>query len=668
MHAHDIEKLVSVGRPTIARDGSFAVFATSRPSIEANRYVGRLHRAELAGESGPVRPLTRGVADSSPQLSPDDTRVAFVRGDTKDRPQLWVVEAGGGEPVQVTDAPLGIRSFAWSPDGTRLAFTAPVPEHGRYGTVDGLDAAAEAPRHITGIRWHSNGAGYIADRPSHVFVVETPDLSAEPFVAPAPAVRGEDETAPTKRVVPHDAVQLTRGADAHGGVVFTADGREVLTIVDAIEVAERDLRTPLVAVRIDGDGERVVLGRDAGLSIGEVAVADDGTIALLASQAGESGVDFVAVNTALWILGDDGPVRLTDPETIDLGEVGSHITALGDDFLVQNRARGRVELLRVSRDGDVVPVIEGDVEVGGHAATLAAETPTGERIVASVADARSFGDLVEVGVATPVTDLGADLRDAGIVRPVEVEIAARDGRPVHGWVAKPEGEGPFPVILQIHGGPYAQYGIHPFDETQVLVDAGYAVVYCNPRGSAGYGQAHGRSIRHAMGTVDYTDIIDFLDGVLAGDPALDSDRVGVMGGSYGGYMTAWVIAHDHRFAGAIVERGFLDPVSFQGTSDIGSFFGDEYVGLSREDMARQSPLEVVHRVTTPTLVMHSELDFRCPLEQATRYYAALKRQGTEAEMLIFPGENHELTRGGQPRHRIERFAAVRDWWQRRLPV
>ena len=209
-----------------------------------------------------------------------------------------------------------------------------------------------------------------------------------------------------------------------------------------------------------------------------------------------------------------------------------------------------------------------------------------------------------------------------------------------------------------------RYGIHLFDETQVLVDAGYAVVYCNPRGSAGYGRAHGRSIRQAMGTVDFADVIDFLEGAVAGDASLDGARVGIMGGSYGGYLTAWVIAHDHRFAGAIVERGFLDPVSFQGTSDIGSFFGDEYVGIDPDAIARQSPMAVVGQVTTPTLVIHSELDFRCPLEQATRYYSALKRQGTDAELLVFPGENHELTRSGQPRHRVERFDAVLDWWER----
>jgi len=658
VRAADIEHLISVGRPTIAPDGAFAVFATSRPDLGANRDVGQLWRVDLPG--GTPRRLTRGIADTSPRLSPDGGRVAFLRGDAKGRAQVFVVEAGGGEPVQATDARAGIGSFAWSPDGTRLAYTARVPEAGRYGTVEGLDAGAEPPRRVTGIRWHANGLGYLADRPAHVFVVDAPDPAAEPFYEPAPAVRSEGEDAPAPRVVGAEATQLTSGTASFSGVVFTADGREVLSVPDEIEPDRRDLRSRLVAVAVADGAQREILGAAAGLSISDVAVAADGTIALLAGDVGERGIDFIAPGVALWILDGADPRRLTDAEAMDLGEVGSHITAVGEDFLVQNRTRGRVELLRVTRAGAVSTVLGGDLEVGGHAAA-------GERVVAGVAGPLSFGELVVVGHG-PVTAFGATLADTGVAVPVEREISARDGYPVHGWVAAPPGEGPFPVVLQIHGGPYASYGIHLFDETQVLVDAGYAVVYCNPRGSAGYGRAHGRSIRQAMGTVDYHDVIDFFEGAVAQDRRLDGGRVGVMGGSYGGYLTAWIIAHDHRFAGAIVERGFLDPVSFQGTSDIGTFFGDEYVGTDRERMAAQSPMAVVEQVRTPTLVIHSELDFRCPIEQATRYYSALRRRGTAAEMLIFPGEDHELTRSGRPRHRVQRFDAVLDWWARHLPI
>jgi len=661
MRAQDIDALVSVGRPALSPDGAFAVFATARPDLSANRDVGQLWRIELP--DGAPRRLTRGIADSSPQLRPDGDVVAFLREDAKGRRQIFVVAAGGGEPVQTTDAPLGVGAFAWSPDGDALAFSARVPERGRYGTIDGLDAAAEAPRRITGIRWHANGLGYIGDRPAHLFVVPAPDVDAEPLYAAAPRVRPDGDEGPHPRAIPADAVQLTHGSSSYGAPVFTADGRHLLAVVEAIEHASRDLRSRVVAVAVDGAGERTVLGPDAGLAVSDVAVAPDGALFLLAYDVGEVGRDFVAPGTALWHLDAAGARALTDPETVDLGEVGSHIGFDGDDVLVQNRTRGRVHLVRVSRKGKSSVVLGGDVEVLGHAAA-------GGRIVAAIGTARSFGELAEVvdGRARVLTTFGEALGSAGLVEPVELTVTARDGHPVHGWVAVPQGAGPFPVILQIHGGPFAAYGIRAFDETQVLVAAGYAVVYGNPRGSAGYGREHGRSIRQAMGTVDFTDVIDLLDGAIAADERLDAERVGIMGGSYGGYLTAWTIAHDHRFAAAIVERGFLDPVAFAGTSDIGSFFGDEYVGTDPEAMAAQSPMAVVAQVRTPTLVIHSELDFRCPLEQATRYYTALKRQGTEAELLVFPGEDHELTRGGRPRHRVERFAAVLDWWRRHLPI
>ncbi|MDN5569925.1 MAG: alpha/beta fold hydrolase [Propionibacteriaceae bacterium] len=252
--------------------------------------------------------------------------------------------------------------------------------------------------------------------------------------------------------------------------------------------------------------------------------------------------------------------------------------------------------------------------------------------------------------------------------PTELTATSPDGHEIHGFVLTPAGEGPHPVLLTIHGGPYASYPSTFFDEWQVYVEAGYAVVACNPRGSAGYGQAHGAAIRHDLGNLDMVDVLAFLDHAIATLPRLDGQRVGVMGGSYGGYLTAWLIAHDHRFAGAIVERGFLDPASFVGASDIGWFFADAYNGAQLAQQNAQSPMLLTDRVRTPTFVVHSELDLRCPLGQALRYYALLKKHGVETELLVFPGENHELSRSGSPWHRRQRFEKILAWWERHLPV
>jgi dipeptidyl aminopeptidase/acylaminoacyl peptidase len=202
----------------------------------------------------------------------------------------------------------------------------------------------------------------------------------------------------------------------------------------------------------------------------------------------------------------------------------------------------------------------------------------------------------------------------------------------------------------------------------VYAEAGYAVLMCNPRGSAGYGQSHGRSIKGKMGTVDMQDVLAFLDGALEKFQELDSTALGIMGGSYGGYLTAWTISQDHRFKAAIVERGFLDPVSFVGSSDIGWFFGGEYTGPTPQEMAAQSPMATISEVRTPTLVIHSEEDLRCPVEQGQRYFTALKQQGVEAAFLVFPGENHELSRSGTPHHRKQRFEHILRWWAKYLPV
>lgn len=712
MQPSDITYLTSLGAPTISPDASFTIFASSRPDLDANRAVGQLWRLELprpatgggarararhaaaADALAEPRRLTRGVADSAPQLSPDGTVLAFLRADDSGTAQIHLLDPRGGEPQRVTNAPLGVGRFVFSPDGARIAYLARVPEPGRYGTARGLGPDAESPRRITGLRWHANGVGYTLDRPTHVFVLEIDPIEGEPHYTKAPTPdasadeAGKTDEAAGDRALPHTPVQLTDGPLEHSAIAFTADGSAVLA-VRGQDLAVRDarhhlLRLPVPAPGAPTDGipePQVWLAPEDGFAIGDVATLPDGTTALLAAQPVD-GTDTVAPDTALWLLEQDGPRRVTDPETVDVGSATAAIVAVGEDVLVQHLTRGRVHVLRIGRDGGIEVVIGGDVEVGGLAAA-------GSTVVASAALPASAGEILHatlpVGAsddegsdeAAPqdgrdvrvLTDFGAPLREHGIAAPRELEIIGRDGYPVHGWLAVPEGEGPYPVILMIHGGPYAHYGLHVFDEVQTLVDAGCAVAFCNPRGSAGYGRAHGRAIRHRMGTLDAADVLDFFDGAIAADAEdhpgrLDTERLGIMGGSYGGYLTAWTIAHDHRFRAAIVERGYLDPATFRGTSDIGSFFTDEYIGSTDEDVQRQSPYAHVEAVRTPTLVVHSEQDYRCPLEQGTRYYTALKRQGVETEMLVFPGENHELTRSGSPRHRIERFEAVLDWWER----
>jgi len=655
LRADELELLHTLSPPTLHPDGDRAVVAVIRPDVAGNDYVGQLWSVPIAG-GAPTR-LTRGHRDTAPRHSPDGQLLAFLRaGPDGGTAQLHVVAAAGGEPVALTHAPLGVAAPNWSPDSRRLTYQARCPEAGRYGTDTAIAAGAEPPRLITDLRYLEDGVGYVGDRRTQVFVVEVPDLLHGPVDAPIPASQ-----------------QVTDGPYEAVAPVWSPAGDRLAFVSARHETRTVDLRVDVWTCA--PDGADLVRVTPTSLAVEQVAwSADSAALWLLASDPGPDGREFIARHTGLFSLPAEGsapPVRHTDADTVDLGEVGAHLTVTAEAVVVQNRSRGAVELLRVAPGTAPEPLLVGPYWVTGHDVVT---TVSGPVIVASVLSADSPGELFLAGPdARRLTDFGAQLREQVQVRPLhEVTVHADDGYPVHGWVVLPEGPGPHPVLLDIHGGPFTQYGWQLYDEAQVLAGAGYAVVLGNPRGSAGYGQKHGSCITGALGDRDTGDLLDLLDGVLA-DPALhlDAERMGVLGGSYGGYMTAWLLAHPRaagRFRGAVVERGFLDPVSFAGTSDIGWFFGHALVGEDPEQISAQSPMAVVNRVSTPTLVIHSEQDYRCSLEQGQRYFAALLRRGVPAELLVFPGESHGLTRTGQPRHRRQRFEHLLRWWAEHLPV
>ncbi|MDQ0374400.1 S9 family peptidase [Cellulomonas humilata] len=633
-----------------------------RPDLTADEYVGHLWSVDLEGANAP-RALTRGHRDTSPEVSPDGRWVAFLRAEPEGKPQVHVVEATGGEPIRLTDAPLGASEPRFSPDGTRIAYVARVPEEGRYA-ADGKPGN-EDPRHITELKYRSDGVGFFRDRPQHVFVVDVPVDGERPAELSEP-------------------VALTAGDVGVSGVRWLPSGDALVGVSARHGSRESDLRSD--AVRVDASpsgapGAPVPLtDADAGSTLGVDAVlpsADGSTLWLLAGDLGPSGRDFVATQSGLYRLALDGtgavPVRLTDPEQ---DQVTAVVAELDGDPLVVVERRGAAHLVRVAADGTATTLVGGTHVVSG-----AAVAGSSGRVVATAATPTSAGEVLLVDVAAGTvearTDLGAALRATGRTRvPVELVATAPDGYEVHGWAVTPDeeryGAGPHPTILMIHGGPFAQYTHGLFDEVQVLAEAGYAVVLGNPRGSSGYGRAHGLAIRQGFGTVDTDDVLALLGAALE-DPALDGERVGVMGGSYGGYLTAWLTTRTDRFVAAVVERGFLDPISFVGSSDIGWFFGLEYLGDTGDEagaaaLAAQSPMAHVGRVRTPTLVIHSEQDWRCPVEQGQRWFVELKRRGVHAELLLFPGEGHELTRSGNPKHRAVRFEHVLRWWSTHLPV
>jgi dipeptidyl aminopeptidase/acylaminoacyl peptidase len=649
----DLAHLRLPGPPALSPDGRFAVVALQRLDLDTDGYSSQLWRVPVAGEGGEPVQLTHGWRDGAPRISPDGRWLAFLRaareqrgnraGDKSDhdgQAQLCVMPLDGGEPRRLTDHSLGAGPAAWSPDSTRLAYATRVPEEGRYGTGrdafgDPLAAEAEPPRLVTSLWYRVDDLGFITDRPKHVFVVDRSTGSGDP-------------------------VQVTRGDFDHGDPTWSPDG-EWLTFAAARHPTHgEDLAADVWVVRPDGTDLRALT--DTTFSLDQPRFVPDGSgVVAVGCDLGPARLDVVVRNEVPYFVPvDGGPVRpLLDAERYNVTSPGGELAMSDTGVLFPNEHRGAVQLLRVPFDGGEPEVIvDGERQVVGAAAA-------GPIVVATIASPSTWGDLFVCGpTERQLTDWSAEYRaTVTVYRQEELTATAPDGYPVHGWVLRPSTPGPHPVLLMIHGGPFAQYGWRLFDEAQVDAGAGYAVVMGNPRGSSGYGLGHGRSIIGNVGEASATDLLALLDAALKA-PDLDEARVGVLGGSHGGFMTTWLAAHHgHRFRAALSERAVNAIDSFTGSSDIGWFFSDQLWGT---DVAAMSPLSFADRIGIPLLIVHSEHDWRCPVEQAQRLFVALRRRGAPVEMLLFPGEGHELSRTGRPKHRLARFEAVLSWFARHL--
>jgi dipeptidyl aminopeptidase/acylaminoacyl peptidase len=647
MRPNDLALLRTPGVPTVSPDGRIAVVAVTRLDLEDDEYRSQLWAVPTDG-SAPARAITDGRRDTAPAFSPDGRWLAYLSAEKGGKPQITLLPTAGGDARRLTSHHLGAGAPVWSPDSRRLAYVARVPEPGRYGTLDGVGAEAEPPRLITTLQYRLDDVGFLSDRRAQVFVLDLPaDFADATAAAPEP-------------------VQITTGDADCADVAWHPGGGELAFVSARHPRADRDLVRDVYVVRPDRTGLRRVTRSRGDCSI--PAYGPNGNVIYLTAvpDLGDDGVDFVARQAVpCRVDAAGGPLTpLLDPELHHRGDESPATVLVGDAVLVGVERRGAVELLRVPLEGgEPETLVDGAFTVRGIAVG-------GGVVVASVAHDRSAGELIAItpGRRRLLTAFGQELGETGRVHRMRERTAtAPDGYPVHGWVTVPPGPGPHPVLLTVHGGPFTQYGWTLFDETQVYVSAGYAVVQCNPRGSSGYGSAHGCAIQGAWGDLDAADVLAFLDAALQ-EPELDAERVGIMGGSYGGYLTTLLIGRTKRFVAAISERAFTDPVSFVGSSDIGWFFPDLYLGTDPARIAAQSALAGAEAITTPTLVIHSEEDWRCPVEQGARLYVELKRRGVPSELLLFPGEGHELSRSGRPRHRLARFEHVLRWWARWLPT
>lgn len=648
----DLALLRIPSRPAIRSDASLVV-AVSSPDLENNIYRSTLLRLSGGAQGGAGRDrfteLTLGPRDSEPVISPDGTVVVFLRAAESGPAQLAVLPLDGGEPRSRTEHPFGAGPAVFSPDGALVAYCAAVPEPGRYGTDDAVQSEAEPPRRVSRLAYRLDGEGFVLDKPKQLFVLD-PNGSGPP-------------------------VQLTDEPSGASDPAFTGDGR----LLYVRSTGDDELTSEIAVIDLPARDSTVTPTR------GERLIATAGSAAMVTVDSGQvfylgvdfTGIDAVGRTTGLWAAAIAGgePRRLTDENSVEVDRAAGPPVVVEGTVLFGAIDRGATVLLSAPVQADRLP-LGGLGWVLGGPRVVRSFGVSGRTIAAVVADGSSPGEVVTVTLAddgtgadeTARSDFGRELADSGIRPATELTANAPDGYPVHGWLVAPAGDGPHPVLLLVHGGPHSAYTPAVFDEAQLYAGAGYAVVMGNPRGSAGYGQQHGRAVVGAMGTVDVDDVLALLDVALT-RPECDAGRVGVMGGSYGGFMTSWLCAHaPDRFTAAISERAVNAWDSFAGSSDIGHYFARAYVGDDRDAQWRASPLAYADDIDVPLLIIHSEQDWRCPVEQAQRLFVALKRRGASVEMLLFPGEGHELSRSGRPRHRLQRCDAILAWWDRYLPV
>ncbi len=639
MRPDDLGGFRTVSDPRLHPDGTRVAFVVSRMDLARDHY----ERQIWLWDGERARRFTAGPGDLRPRWSPDGSRLAFLRrdpnGETK-RFQLYVMPVDGGEPAVVTRFELGATEAEWSPDGRSLAVIGKTHTEEWAGLDD--EERRRRPVRVARAAWRRDNEGWWYDRRASVYVVAA-DGGAEPrLLTPGDFVHHDVAWHPDGDRVAvmasrHDRRGLDPGEEAFE---LSVDGGDAKALTDVGGWSW---------VGYDPAGRPVVYGLPdpwAWPGVPGYFRIDDESLADLTTKVDRDPFPFSPV------------ISPPGPQWVD----GGFVTVLEDD--------GRVRVVRVADSGEVTDLIRGDRVVTGASAR-----PDGSAVAFTATAATDPGELWwwEGGEERVLTSLNEGFREgAGLVEPQEFSFDV-DGFEVHGWAYLPPGDGQVPLLLNIHGGPASQYGVGFFDEFQVYAGAGYGVVACNPRGSSGRGEAHVRAVVgewHRDDSPDIRDLEACITAALERFPRLDPERIGVMGGSYGGFATTTLLARDQRYRSAVVERALTTWLSFFGTADIGPWFAQMYLDANLPDgietLAAASPLAKAHRITTPTLVLHSEEDWRCPIEQGEQLFTLLQYLGVETEMVRFPGESHELSRSGKPRHRQERFEIILDCHHRHL--
>ncbi len=657
MRPDDIGALRQAEDPRVSPDGTTVAFTVTDVEIGENRYRHRIWTGPADG-SEPARPFSAGPDDQLARWSPDGRLLALAVNRTDGPCQVCVLPAtGGGERVVVAEVATKLTELEWSPDSRLLAFVAREPDIERYGTLGERRSERDmSPRRVTRLYSRLNGHGFVFDRPNHVMVVPA-DGSRAPLT-------------------------LTPGPFQSSGISFSPDGSRVAFSSARHDTWDLDGAVDLWTVAADGSGEPERLTETGAEYSSPSFSPDGGRIAYLVDPTPYDSPRHLRLGVLEIESGRH--VDLTGDLDRNCGPYGSARPPLwvGARVLSAVEDAGDVHVYSFPADGSgkFEPVVEGERWIGGWDAAagvlaMVATSPT--RLPELVAR-----PLEASGEERLLTDLtGPFASRVALSAPVAFTARSADGTEVPCWAMPPvavEAGERVPALLNVHGGPFTQYGNRFFDEFQLQAAAGFGVVYCNPRGSSGYSEAWGRAVRwpgcetdpgSGWGGVDYEDVMACIEEACRRFDWIDPDRLGILGGSYGGYMTSWVIGHSDRFKAACSERACNNLLTLEFNSDIATSFKG-YVGASHlenpEAYLSRSPISFVGEMTTPVLILHSEEDLRCPIIQAEELFVALRLLGREPVFVRFPAESHELSRAGSPRHRVQRAELILEWFGEHL--
>ncbi len=655
--SNDITKLEIFSDPQFSPDGKAFTFVSTTIN-EQNDYQSQLLYQKM--DTSATTPWTFG-ADSNSHLrfSPDGKKAVF-QSTRSGLPQLWLINTDGGEAQQLTTFKHGATSPTWSKDGKSILFHTSLENDDDIHNQKELsseekqkikETKSKQPLIVNRLKYKSDAKGFHDTTNTQIIRMNVDDWSLE---------------------------QLTYADTDHFFQDVSPDGRQILFAANLNENADRELSNDLYL--LDTVTKEITNLTEGKGSYHQASFSPDG------AKIAYFGHEFAyksATLTELYVfdLHTSKQTCLTTDWDMQLGDAMIGDTRLGDSttgptwhkdgrhlFFIAT-SYGATALYQINLKGKYQTLYHKDNHVFGFT-----YNSVNDKLILGISTPINPGDFYLLNEDATLTQLtnGNEvlLNEIAFGEPESLKINTQDNWEVQGWLLRPYGftEGKkYPMILEIHGGPHAMYGQTFFFELQLLAAKGYIVLYTNPRGSYGYGQKFVDACRMDYGGGDYQDVMEAVNYAVHTYSFIDENRLGVTGGSYGGFMTNWIVGHTNRFKAAITQRSISNWLSFYGVSDIGFFFTEWEHGLNLlDDPAKLweiSPLKYAADVETPLLILHGEKDFRCPIEQGEQWYITLKHLEKEVEFIRFPEASHELSRSGKPEMRIERLNHICRWFE-----